>query len=256
LSEEQAGPEVEPPGGDSTADDAAHHRTIERHPPSRRVLSVVIVLAIISYAAANVGDAIAPDLIERGNYELLLALNARLRNLALTVNELSPAYYYVVGGLRTSVSDPLFYLLGYWYGDAAVSWMEQRMPSTGRWIRQYEKWFREASYLVVAVAPSSLVCVLAGSAGMHPLGFLAVNVGGTIVRLLLVDWLGAQFEETISDITDWIGDHRLYLLPITIGLVVVAVGRDLIRGKRDIEVLHEIAEDAEEAAARGEGEAP
>lgn len=213
------------------------------------MLTVVVALAVLFWAMAQLGDALGPALVKDQPY-LLLLLNARLRNLVLVVNEVTPVYYYVVGTLRMLVSDPLFYLLGFWYGEAAVAWVEQRTPSVGRFVREYEKLFREASYVVMAVAPSSLVCVLAGSAGMHPVGFLVVNVLGTVARLILVDMVGAAFEEPLGTVTTWISDNRLFLLPITIGLVAVTVGRDLVRGRRDLSTLHELAD---EAGATDEG---
>ena len=49
----------------------------------------------------------------------LIALNARNRNLILVSNYLDPWTFYGIGIVRLLISDPLFFLLGYWYGDAA-----------------------------------------------------------------------------------------------------------------------------------------
>lgn len=203
-----------------------------------------MVLAVVAYAAAQLGDALFPSLV-KGNPELLLLLNARLRTLIGVVNQVNPVYFFVVGSLRMLVTDPLFFLLGYWYGDAIISWMEQRTPSTGKAVRRYEKLFRDAAYPVVVLAPSSVVCALAGSAGMRPIVFMALNTIGTIGRVVAVMIFGKQFEEPIDAVVGWISDNRLYLLPITIGLVGFAVVRDVIRGRRDIAVLEEMVDDAE-----------
>ncbi len=68
---------------------------------------------------------------------------------------------------------------------------------------------------------------------------------GTIGRVVAVMIFGKQFEEPIDAVVGWISDNRLYLLPITIGLVGFAVVRDVIRGRRDIAVLEEMVDDAE-----------
>ena len=47
-------------------------------------------------------------------------MNARNRNLILVTNQLDAVSYYVVGTLRLLLSDPLFFLIGYWYGDTAL----------------------------------------------------------------------------------------------------------------------------------------
>ncbi len=213
-----------------------------------------MVLAIIAYAAAQIGDALFPSLV-KGHPVLLLLLNARPRTLLGVVNQVSPTYYFVVGTFRMLVTDPLFFALGYWYGDAIISWMEQRTPSTGKAVRRYEKLFRDAASAMVIFAPNSIVSALAGSAGMRPVVFMALNTFGTIVRVIAIKIFGKQFAEPISAVVDWISEYRLFLLPITIGLVVFAVGRDVIRGRRDIAVLEEIAEEADEDADGQRGEA-
>ena len=224
-----------------------------RRPPSQRTLRIVVLLPIIAYAAAPIGAALFPSL-EKDNPALLLILHARLRALIAVVNQVNTVYFFVVGSLRMLVTDPLFFLLGYWYGDAIVSWMEQRTPSTGKAVRRYEKLFRDAAYPVGVLAPSSIVCALAGSAGMRPVVFMALNTLGTVGRVVAVKIFGKRFEEPIDAIVTWISDNRLFLLPITIGLVVFAVGRDVVRGRRDIAVLEEIAEDAGEQAGDQAGE--
>ena len=68
-------------------------------------------------------------------------MNARNRNLILVTNQLDAASYYVVGTLRLLLADPLFFLIGYWYGDTALDWMEKRTKSFGKTLRQWESWF-------------------------------------------------------------------------------------------------------------------
>ena len=207
------------------------------------MLRTVVALAVAAYAAAQLGDWLLPRLIKT-NPELLLLLNARLRTLVLVVNEVSPAYYFVVGTMRMLLTDPLFFMLGYWYGDAIIGWMENRTPSTGKAVRRYEKLFRDAAYPAVVLAPSSIVCALAGSAGMNPWIFILLNAIGTLGRVIAVKIFGKAFEEPLSAVVTWIGDHQLILLPITIGIGLFTVGRDFARGRRDISALEEIAEEA------------
>ena len=51
-------------------------------------------------------------------------MNARNRNLILVTNQLDAVSYYGVATVRLLLSDPLFFLIGYWYGDTALTWME------------------------------------------------------------------------------------------------------------------------------------
>jgi membrane protein DedA with SNARE-associated domain len=187
----------------------------------------------IFYGVAIVGDALAPRLVDTHPL-VLIAMNARNRNLILVTNQLDALSYYSVGFFRLLASDPVFFLLGYFYGDRALSWMEQRTRTFGSQIRQWEHWFRRASYLFVAVAPNNFICVFAGAAGMSLTGFFVANILGTIVRLYLIRRLGETFEAPIDDVLDFIKDNRGILLAVSIGLVVVMTALEVRRGDSEI----------------------
>jgi membrane protein DedA with SNARE-associated domain len=216
-----------------------------RRRPSRRAITLVsiplIFLVIISY----VGDALAPSLVDR-HPAWLIALNARTRNLALVTNDLDPLTYYGVGFLRLVVSDPLFFLLGYWYGDAAVEWMERRTRTWGQMLRQIEKWFGKAAYPIVFIAPNNYICLFAGAAGMSLRAFAILNVTGSLFRLWLVRVFGRAFEAPIDTVVDWIADNRAILLVITVGLVLVSIALEARSGETEIEALARLDDELEE----------
>ena len=188
-------PRVWPPTGEEVPDspvvatDAAGQRT----PPGRHTLKILVAPIIGLIVISNVGDALAPKLVE-DNPLLLVAMNARNRNLILVTNQLDALSYYVVASLRLLLSDPLFFLIGYWYGDTALTWMEQRTKTYGTMLRQWEKWFAKAAYPLVFIAPNNVVCLFAGAAGMSVSAFLFLNVTGTFARLYLIRRLGEAFE--------------------------------------------------------------
>jgi membrane protein DedA with SNARE-associated domain len=219
-----------------------------RRRPSRRAITLVsiplIFLVIISY----VGDAMAPSLVDR-HPAWLIALNARTRNLALVTNDLDPWTYYGIGFVRLVVSDPLFFLLGYWYGDAAVEWMERRTRTWGQMLRQVEKWFGKAAYPIVFIAPNNYICLFAGAAGMSLRAFVVLNVTGSFFRLWLVRVFGRAFEAPIDTVVDWIGDNRAILLVITVGLVLLSIALEARSGETEID---DELEEADEELHRGE----
>ena len=98
--------------------------------PSRRAVTLVTVPLVALVIASYVGDGLAPTLVD-SHPAWLIALNARSRNLVLVTNYLDPWTYYGIGIVRLLISDPLFFLLGHWYGDAAVRWMERRTKYLG-----------------------------------------------------------------------------------------------------------------------------
>ena len=79
-------------------------------------LATAAIGSFVAGTIATIGlAALAPTLVDTHPL-LLIAMNARNRNLALTTNLLDPIPYYVVGFTRLVISDPLFYLLGFFYG--------------------------------------------------------------------------------------------------------------------------------------------
>jgi membrane protein DedA with SNARE-associated domain len=219
-----------------------------REPPSRRTLLLIIAPIIVLVIASNVGDALAPSLVTRHPL-LLIALNARNRNLVLVTNQLDPFPYYTVGTLRLLLSDPLFYVLGYLYGDAAVTWMERKAPTYGRVMRTAERFFATAAYPLVFIAPNNYICLFAGAAGMPVLAFVILNLTGTVARLYLIRVVGDIFESPIQSILDFIKDYRIPLLIITIGLVAFSVWNEHRLGKGEIGALTNLEEEIEQIKA-------
>ncbi len=152
-----------------------------RRRPSRRTLSLLVAPIIVLVVCSWIGDASAAYLVDH-HPVWLIALNARNRNLLLVTNYVDPAPYYVVGTLRLLLSDPLFYMLGYFYGDAAIRWMERQAPTYGKFMRSAERWFGVAAYPLVFFAPNNFICLFAGASGMSIPMFLTLNVSGTLVR--------------------------------------------------------------------------
>ncbi len=216
--------------------------TRERPTPSRLQLWLIVGPLITLFVGAQIGDALAPTLVNTHPLVLVL-LNARNRNLILTVNQIDPVVFFAVATVRLLLSDPLFYLLGYFYGDAAVHWMERRSSTLGRGVRRFEEYFRVAAYPLVAIAPNNLICLLAGSGGMSPLTFLVLNLGGTVVRVLLIMWLGEQLEEPIDWLLDFIAEYRWYLMAISVTIVGITLLRELRQGTSEVSGLAHLGEE-------------
>jgi membrane protein DedA with SNARE-associated domain len=223
-----------------------------RHHPSRRTLALVGVPILGLIILSNVGDALAPDLVNSHPLRLL-AMNARNRNLILVTNNLDAPSYYIVGTLRLVLADPLFFLLGHWYGDAAIRWTEERTASFGQLMRRMERWFSKAGYPVVFIAPNQYICLFAGAAGMSVPGFLLTNLSGTVVRLYLIRRLGEAFEAPIDDVLGFIRDYRTPLLVVSIALFAIVMINEL-RGSAT--GLEELAEAVEEDSSDGEPPEP
>jgi len=225
-----------------------------RRRPSRRAVTLVSVPLVILVVMSYVGDALAPTLVDTHPLTLM-ALNARNRNLALVTNQIDTAPYYSVGILRLLISDPLFFLLGYWYGDAAVTWMERRTRTWGTLLRSIEQGFGKAAYPLIFIAPNNFICLFAGAAGMPSAAFFVVNIAGTAFRLWLIRKFGEAFDKPITVIVDWIGDHRLILLVISFALVGLSIALEARRGETEIGSLTHLDDELEEELDEVEADA-
>lgn len=240
------------PTDDHTTDDGLHdgsaadrHRTLHAGPPSALARNVVVGLLIAFVVASNLGNLFLSVLVTDRPL-LFIGLNAQNRNLALASGELDAVSFYVVGFLRLVGPDPLFFLLGRWYGDSAIRWMERRAPSYGELLRMLETWFDKARLVVVAVAPNNPVCLFAGAAGMTWGAFLAANAIGTVLRLLLVRMFSSAFENQLGSVRGFIGEYRWPILALSFVMVGFTIWNDRRAGREDIGDLLHLDDDIEE----------
>lgn len=232
----------------------ATRRGEDRRPPGPHTLKLLVAPIIALIVISNVGDALAPRLVDTHPLQLL-AMNARNRNLILVTNQLDTVSYYVVGTLRLLLSDPLFFLIGYWYGDTALAWMERRTKSYGTMMRQMEGWFGSAAYPLVFLAPNNFICLFAGAAGMSVGGFFVANLTGTVVRLYLIRRLGETFEAPIDRVLDFIGEYRTPLLIVSVVLFAVVMVNELRTTRSEVSALTD-AVDGDQPADGGEDSPP
>jgi membrane protein DedA with SNARE-associated domain len=221
-------------------------------PPSRAARNVVIGMVAFLFVAANVANYLGPSVVDKYPVEFI-AMSSTNRNLVLASGNLDPWTFYLVGFVRLVLSDPLFFLLGRWYGDAGIRWMERRSPMYGRMLRTAEGWFKKASYPVIAIAPNNYFCLFAGASGMPIAGFLVANVVGTIARLFLLRSFGNLFDSPLDAVRHFITRNRIAFLIIG----VVALAGSLWADRRsggEIEGVLEL--DREVAAAKEDQEDP
>ncbi|MGQ0824248.1 MAG: hypothetical protein ACT4OX_04300 [Actinomycetota bacterium] len=202
------------------------------------------VLTILGW----IGDAFFATLLEDAPL-LLLVCSPKLRNLVLVGPETAVVPYVLVAAGRLLISDPLFYLFGKRYGDVAIRWMERQLGPGAAPVLWFERMFRKAGYVMIAVLPNNWICLMAGATGIKWIPFIVVNVAGTIVRISLIRGLSDKFSDAILDFNDWIGANRLWITGITVAIVALTIANSMRRGKHPIETPEELAEELEAADA-------
>ncbi|MGE3620769.1 MAG: DedA family protein [Acidimicrobiia bacterium] len=238
----------EAPGQDEDAPAPAR----ERRRPSKRAVTIVSIPLVVVTLLSYVGDGIMPGLVDEHPL-LLMALNPRNRNLVLVTNQVDAWSYYLVGFLRLILTDPLWFLIGYWYGDTALHWAESRTRTFGETLRWLESGFGKAAYPLVVVAPNNWICLFAGSAGMGLATFLVLNALGTIGRLVTIRLLGDVFESPIDRVLEFIADYRMPLLIVSIVAFGLMALLEYRKGEGDLEGLSRLDEEMAEAAEADAG---
>jgi membrane protein DedA with SNARE-associated domain len=214
--------------------------------PRRLPLALLLTPYVALIVAGYVGDIFGPNLIN--SHPLLqMFLNPRNRYLLLASPNVDVVPFFVVGFFRLVLTDPIGFVIGWQYGDAAIAWAERQTgaESSGT-IKTIQRWFNKAAHLVIFIAPSFFWCILAGAARMRVRVFVALNVTGTVARLVLFRVAGDAFRDELETVLEWIQRYQLPLIGLSAVLVLVQVWRS---GGRDLETPSELAAELE-----GEGE--
>ncbi len=200
-------------------------------------LRLLIAAIAVVFVGGLIGFAFAAPLAT--NHPLLLiTLDARNRYLILARN-VDVVPFFVVGTLRRVLTDPLYWLLGYWYGDRAIRWLETK-GGLGPIAPLAERLFSKAAYPMVFLFPGQIVCALAGATGMPFWAFLAVNVSGTITSVTLVRITGDVFGGTVDAVLGFMGRHALVITIVSVSLAVLSVMLNRMQGKSEIPSIEEL----------------
>lgn len=186
-----------------------------------------------------VGDALWASLVDRHPLALIL-LNAKPRYLVLTVNQLDPWTYYVVGTARLLVTKPLVWLVGGWYGQRAVAWVERRSDRGAPLMRWVERHFGRWGWAVVLITSNNAVCLLAGASGFPLLWFMVLAVAGTVVRLWIFAQVGDIFSAPINDLIELVARHRLLVVVASVAVVVIGLYLQHRSGRSDLDGLADL----------------
>src|SRR5437588_11722778 len=204
-------------------------RPVEQREDRRVPLSWLLTIFVISTIIGFLSDIAGPTLIN--HHPLVqIALNPRNRWLLLASPQIGAVAFYVVGFLRLVSTDPVGFILGYQYGDAAVAWAERQMGDSEGIIKMIQRWFTKVAPLVILIAPGFYWCVLAGATRMRLRVFIAMNVIGTIGRLVLFRLAGDAFRSQLQHVLDWIQRYQWWLVALSVVVVGLQVARSRTHG--------------------------
>jgi len=205
----------------------------ERPTPSRRTLILLVAPIIVIMTMGLIASAFTPTLATKHPL-LMIALDARNRFLVLA-RDVDLVPFVVVAVLRRSFSDPLFYLLGRFYGENALRWL-QKKGGAGDLVPFTEKLFKKAGYPMVFAFPGAIVCALAGQTGMSPVGFMVTNLAGTLTAVILVRRFSSTIASPVEGLLEFFSRNLVATTAVSIALVVLSVVLNRMQGKFDVDL--------------------
>jgi membrane protein DedA with SNARE-associated domain len=213
---------------------------VQRGRPSRIKLRLLVAAIVVTATAGTIATALTGPLATRHPL-LLIVLDARNRNLILA-RHVSLVPFLVVGTFRRVLSDPLYWLLGWWYGDRAIRWLEHK-GGGGVLVTFTERVFTKAAYPMVFLFPGVAVCSLAGATGMPFIPFLIVNVVGTLTTVSVLRLSGDLLGRPVDAVLGLFSRHVVATTVVTVSLVVVSLVLNRLQGGSDIPPIDELERD-------------
>lgn len=233
--------------------DAPVAHTDEERRLRRRKLTILLVPIVAFSVAGFVVNVMAPALIN--DHPLVVIFFQPInRYLILASTQVQTWEFFAVGFFRLVLTDPLYFMLGRWFGDGALDWVEDKTGNSGL-IPFVKKWFGRAGPVIVLVAPNAYVCVLAGAARMRLGVFVALNVVGTVGRLIVIKATGNALEPAIDPILGFIKRYQWQLVGVSFVIFTVQAIANRKRGKGELEGVGEMADELEASIEAAEKDA-
>ncbi len=182
------------------------------------VLAPIIALTIVANIGARTWTAVLPD-----NPALALAMNPTNIVMAAASPMLGTAEFYGITLLRRLIIDPLYVLLGVWFGHAAVNWLKRKSRDIGPLAEKFEEWFPRYGWLLILLNPSALILLMAGSSGMRMRKIMALDFIGTLVTAFGIRQLGWKFTPQINGFVGFLDRNQKFFLILSGVLLLIFV---------------------------------
>lgn len=163
-------------------------------------------------AASTIGTALLAGLLPSRPALLLLLSPANLV-LLLVAHRVSFLTFYSIGLARLVLSDLAPYLLGYLHGRRGVE-LVIRKDRHRELIDGHTERLRPLAIVALFLSASVVVSALAGLTRVRPWLFVALDVLGSTVRLVLLWWLASLFSTQLDAVSELIEDWQAYLLVV------------------------------------------
>lgn len=228
-------------------------RTDQERRARRRRLTILLIPIVAFTVAGTVVNLASPALIKHHPL-VVIFFNPINRYLILAATKVVTWQFFAVGFIRLVLTDPLYFLLGRWFGDGALDWIEARTGNTGT-VPFIKKWFGRAGPVFVFVAPNAYVCLLAGASGMNVGLFIGLNATGTIGRLILIKATGDVFAPLLNPVVNFLDRYRWQFVIVSVVVFGLQTVLNRKKGKTsEVESVGKMADELEASIEAAENE--
>ena len=225
--------------------------TDEERRRRRKRLTILLIPIVAFWASGTFVGFISPALI-KSHPLVVIFFNPINRWLLLAVDRVSLPMFFFVAFFRLILTDPLYFLLGHWYGDGALDWIEAKTGGSGT-VPLIKKWFARGGPVIVFFAPNAYVCLLAGAAGMNVWTFVSLNVAGTITRLIFIRSTANLFQPVLDPILNFVHRYQWQLVVLSIVTFVIQYYMNKKKGNApEVESVGKMADELEASIERRE----
>ena len=191
----------------------------------------VILLGLIALSAAlgTVANVSFP-VLSRDHPLVLAVLDARPRQLAIVSHKIPWLLLFCVAVARRMSTHIIYYLLGRWYGEIAITFLVERSVRSGRAVRAVQRVFSKVARGAVLLTSGNIVCALAGAQAMTPVTFVTLKFIGNCLQVGLLLALAHQARPVLEPLVDRLDGNASWLTRLLIaGLVLWVAGSALRR---------------------------
>lgn len=178
-------------------------------------------------AISTIGLGLLPGLLP-SRPEVLLALSPGNLVLLLVAHRISLTSYLGIGSARLVLATIAPYLLGYLHGRRGVE-LVVRKDRHRQLIDHHTDRLRPLGITAAIFSAGVLSSAVVGLVRVRPVVFIALDLFGAMVRLLLFWWLAGLFSDQLDRIVELVERWQWVLLAVSL---VVAGGVSAVNYKR------------------------
>jgi membrane protein DedA with SNARE-associated domain len=183
---------------------------------------VLIACVVALWVLGLVTGGAAPELLK--NHPLtLMALAPRYRYMVVASPRIALAPFMGVGVLRLLASDPIYFMLGWVFGDKALAFFEDALGEQA--MNSTRQFFVKAGTVMALFFAGPIICVLAGAARLNPKRFFTLDALGTIAVVAALRAFSNQLKGPINWFLRFNAKNSRTLLILSVVVTIVVVVR-------------------------------